>query len=205
VSEARSPVSGRKTDKKGLVEVRHQACRHYCHIEIISLKRPPGCCARISRRLPTFTTRSEPSSIERSTLASLRPALSQNSAIEYVTRNKGTMRFSLGRRGLASIWRAHVVAPLRIQVPCSCQAHGQSSGGQALEASFDPVSGGGFANSELPYPLARLSLRNGKFNAPVVHDLGFALGALLPLPLPLPVASIRFGAWHRLALPRGVF
>jgi hypothetical protein len=47
--------------------------------------------------------RSEPPSIERRTAALLRPVIAQNSAIEYVARVAGTMRFSRGRRGLGSI------------------------------------------------------------------------------------------------------
>jgi hypothetical protein len=61
--------------------------------------------ASISRRLPTLMRRSEPSSIALSTSALLRPLVAQNSSIEYVTRVKGRMRFSRGRRGLGSIWR----------------------------------------------------------------------------------------------------
>lgn len=46
-----------------------------------------------------------------------------------------------------------------------------SAGSQAHELRFGSAGRDGFANLETPFPQARLNLREGEINAPMVHDL----------------------------------
>jgi hypothetical protein len=164
--------------------------------------------------------------MERKTAARLSPLMLQNSVIEYVTRVKGTMRFSRGRRGLGSIWRFSYRpdGQPKSQIAWLSQLEVNPllnpAGSQAHEVRIGPAGRDGFANLETPFPQARLNLREGEINAPVVHDLRdgdtlFASSSVSNFKITLRVvsscasarrllSSARFSRWMYLSMPFSV-